>query len=81
MVVGPSRAPTDYPIYGGVMALAIGSAIPSRSVSIAAAASALVVWLAIKARWEERPLRERDSGYCAYAFRTPRFILLASTAS
>jgi len=63
-----------HPIYSGVMALAIGSAIPSGSVEDAAAALALVVWLAIKARWEELRLRERYPGYSAYADRTPRFI-------
>ena len=35
---------------------------------------ALVVWLAIKARWEERHLRARYAGYASYASRTPRFI-------
>lgn len=63
-----------HPIYGGVMALAIGSAIPSGSIGITAAALALVVWLAIKARWEERRLSARYPGYPAYAARTPRFI-------
>ncbi len=63
-----------HPIYSGVMAFAIGSAIPSGSVEVAAAALALVVWLAIKARWEERRLRVRYAGYSAYADRTPRFI-------
>lgn len=63
-----------HPIYGGVMALAIGSAIPSGNVGVAAAAVALVVWLQIKARWEERRLDARYPGYSAYADRTPRFI-------
>jgi protein-S-isoprenylcysteine O-methyltransferase Ste14 len=63
-----------HPIYSGAMAFAIGSAIPSGSVAVAAAAVALVVWLAIKARWEERRLSARYPGYSAYADRTPRFI-------
>ena len=63
-----------HPIYTGVMAFAIGAAIPSGNVGAAAAAAALVVWLAIKARWEERRLRGRYPGYAAYAGRTPRFI-------
>ncbi len=63
-----------HPIYTGVMAFAVGSAIPSGSVGVAAAAAALVVWLAIKARWEERHLNARYPGYSAYADRTPRFI-------
>lgn len=63
-----------HPIYSGVMAFAIGSAIPSGSVAVAAAAASLVVWLGIKARWEERRLSARYAGYSAYADRTPRFI-------
>lgn len=63
-----------HPIYSGVMALAVGAAIPSGSVWIAAAASALVLWLGIKARWEERRLRARYPDYEAYAARTPRFL-------
>ena len=63
-----------HPIYTGVMALALGSAIPSRSFAIATAAIVLVAWLTIKARWEERRLEARYPGYAAYAARTPRFI-------
>ena len=63
-----------HPIYAGVMALAVGSAIPSGSLAIATATLALVAWLAIKARWEERRLEARYPGYAAYAARTPRFI-------
>jgi len=63
-----------HPIYSGVIALAVGSAIPSGSVPVAAAAVALVVWLQIKARWEEHRLQARYPDYAAYAARTPRFI-------
>ena len=63
-----------HPIYSGVMALAVGSAITSGSVTIAVAALALVGWLAIKARWEERRLSARYPDYAAYAARTPRFL-------
>ena len=63
-----------HPIYSGVMALAVGSAIASGSVTIAVAALALVGWLAIKARWEERRLSARYPDYAAYAARTPRFL-------
>lgn len=63
-----------HPIYSGVMALAVGSAIPSGNIAIAAAAVALVAWLGTKARWEERRLTSRYPGYSAYAARTPRFI-------
>ncbi len=63
-----------HPIYTGVMALAIGTAIPSGNASIAAATIALIAWLSIKARWEERRLQVRYPAYAAYAARTPRFI-------
>jgi protein-S-isoprenylcysteine O-methyltransferase Ste14 len=63
-----------HPIYSGVMALALGSAITSGSLEIAIAAMALVGWLVIKARWEERRLDARYPGYAAYAAQTPRFI-------
>ena len=63
-----------HPIYSGVIALAVGSAVPSGSVPVAAAAVALIVWLQIKARWEERRLTARYPEYAAYAASTPRFI-------
>ena len=63
-----------HPIYTGVMALAVGAAILSRSVAVAIATLALVAWLAVKARWEERRLEVRYPGYAVYAARTPRFI-------
>ncbi len=63
-----------HPIYASVMALAVGSAIPSGSLAIATATLALVARLAIKARWEVRRLEVRYPGYAAYATRTARFI-------
>ncbi len=63
-----------HPIYTGVMALAVGSAIPSGSLAIATTTLALVAWLVLKARWEERRLEIRYPAYAAYAARTPRFI-------
>ncbi len=63
-----------HPIYSGLMIFAVGSAIASASIEVAAAASALLVWLAIKARWEERRLRIRYPGYAPYAGSTPRFL-------
>ncbi len=62
------------PIYTGLMALTLGSAVRSGSLAIAAAALALAGWLTIKARWEERRLSGRYPGYAAYAARTPRFV-------
>ena len=63
-----------HPIYTGVIAIAVGSAVPSGNLAIAVATLALVAWLTIKARWEERRLGARYPGYAAYAARTPRFI-------
>ena len=63
-----------HPIYSGLMALTLGSAIRSGSLVVAAAALALAGWLTIKARWEERRLVDRHPGYAAYAARTPRFV-------
>ena len=63
-----------HPIYTGVILLAVGSAIPSGSIPVAIATVALVAWLQIKARWEERRLAARYPDYAAYAARTPRFI-------
>jgi len=63
-----------HPIYSGVLALAIGAATRSSSVVVALAAIALVVWLSVKARWEEVRLARRYPGYAAYAARTPRFV-------
>jgi protein-S-isoprenylcysteine O-methyltransferase Ste14 len=66
-----------HPIYSGVLALSIGAAIRSSSVVVALAAAALVVWLSVKARWEEARLARRYPGYAAYAARTPRFVPFA----
>jgi protein-S-isoprenylcysteine O-methyltransferase Ste14 len=63
-----------HPIYGGVIAFTIGSAIRSGSVPVAAATVALAGWLAVKARWEEGKLRDRYPDYVAYAARTPAFV-------
>jgi len=63
-----------HPIYTGVMALAIGAAVPSGSVAVAAATVALIGWFMAKARWEEQHLRSAYPGYEAYAARTPRFV-------
>jgi protein-S-isoprenylcysteine O-methyltransferase Ste14 len=63
-----------HPIYSGLMALAIGTAVKSANVVDAVLAVALVVLLAGKARWEERLLSERYAGYATYAARTPAFI-------
>jgi protein-S-isoprenylcysteine O-methyltransferase Ste14 len=63
-----------HPIYTGIMALVIGTAIRSGSVAVAAATGALIAWFAWKARWEESRLRERYPDYAEYAARVPRFV-------
>ena len=63
-----------HPIYSGLMAFSVGSAARSGSVYVALTAAALIGWLMLKARWEERWLAERYPGYASYAARTPRFV-------
>jgi len=70
---GPYRF-VRHPIYSGIMALTLGFAVRSGNAVVAATAVALVVWLAIKSRWEEVRLLARYEGYRAYAARTPRFV-------
>lgn len=65
-----------HPIYTGLMALTVGSALPSGNPAIALTTAALIVLLTAKARWEEHHLRSRYLGYDAYAARTPRFVPL-----
>jgi protein-S-isoprenylcysteine O-methyltransferase Ste14 len=67
-----------HPIYSGVMAIVAGGAVRSRSILVAAFAVALVCWLMLKARWEERRLSERFGEYRGYMSRTPRFVPRAS---
>ena len=63
-----------HPIYTGVMALAVGAAVPSGNPATVAATLALIAWVMAKARWEEQHLRARYPDYDAYAARTPRFV-------
>lgn len=63
-----------HPVYTGNMAFALGIALRSGSLAVVGAGVGLTVWLAVKARWEERRLQARYPGYAAYAARTPRFI-------
>jgi protein-S-isoprenylcysteine O-methyltransferase Ste14 len=63
-----------HPIYAGIMLLGIGVAVRSASVVVAAVAFALIAWLTVKARWEERRLAPQYPGYADYAARTPRFV-------
>jgi protein-S-isoprenylcysteine O-methyltransferase Ste14 len=63
-----------HPIYSGLFVLAIGIAVRSGSGVVALATTALIVWLSMKARWEERHLRDRYPEYAPYAAHVPRFV-------
>ncbi|MBK9180403.1 MAG: isoprenylcysteine carboxylmethyltransferase family protein [Acidimicrobiales bacterium] len=63
-----------HPIYGGLLALAVGATLDSASWPKAVLTAALWVLLTVKARWEERMLAARYPAYPAYAARTPRFV-------
>jgi protein-S-isoprenylcysteine O-methyltransferase Ste14 len=65
-----------HPMYTGVMALSIGSALPSGSALRVAGTIGLIILFNIKSRFEERALAEHFAGYPAYANVTPRFIPL-----
>jgi len=68
-----------HPIYSGVIVWAVASAAGSGSIVVAACGVALVAWLSVKARWEEKRLAAHYPGYTEYAARTPRFVPLWRT--
>ena len=63
-----------HPIYGGILLGAAGVVVASGSAARLAIFAALGVLLVVKARWEERWLRDRFPGYASYAAVTPRFL-------
>jgi protein-S-isoprenylcysteine O-methyltransferase Ste14 len=63
-----------HPIYSGLMLFAVAVTLTSGSLWTTTACIALVVLINVKARWEERHLAERFTGYAAYAALTPRFV-------
>ncbi len=63
-----------HPIYGGILLGAAGVVVASGSAARLAILAALSVLLVVKARWEERWLRDRFPGYASYAAGTPRFL-------
>lgn len=63
-----------HPIYSGLLLFAVAITLTSGSPWTTAACAALVMLINVKARWEERHLAARFTGYAAYAARTPRFI-------
>ena len=70
-----------HPIYSGIIALTVGAAVRSGSLTVVAATAALVAWFMLKARWEEDKLRSTYPGYAEYAARTPRFVPFWPTRS
>lgn len=72
-VNGPYRF-VRHPIYSGVILLGGGIAATAGSVLAIVFFLGLVVLFSIKARFEERLLAERFTGYRAYAATTPRFV-------
>ena len=63
-----------HPIYTGLLLFAIAYSVRSGSAWVAAACVLLVLLINVKARWEERHLKERFPDYVAYARRTARFV-------
>ena len=63
-----------HPIYTGVLLIGYGLSARSLSVGSVAAAVALTMLLAVKARYEERLLGERYPEYSTYCQRVPRFM-------
>ena len=63
-----------HPTYSGGFIWATASAVGSGSVLVTLCSIALVVWMSLKARFEEKRLAERYPEYAAYAARTPRFV-------
>ncbi len=63
-----------HPIYGGILLGAGGVVVASGSAARLAILVALIALLMVKARWEERWLRDRFPGYASYAAVTPRFL-------
>jgi len=63
-----------HPIYTGLLLAAIAYSMRSGSGSVAAAGALLILVINVKARWEERHLKQRFPDYAAYCSHTPRFI-------
>jgi protein-S-isoprenylcysteine O-methyltransferase Ste14 len=74
LTVGGLYRLVRHPIYTGIMALVTGVALRSGSYVVVAAATALIGWFMVKARWEEGHLLARYPGYREYARRTARFV-------
>jgi len=63
-----------HPIYSGLILTMASITVASGSAFRLLVLAALVVLLAVKARWEETRLARRFEGYADYAARTPRFM-------
>ncbi len=65
-----------HPIYAAVMTGVAGIALRTRTVVVISLAVVLIVFLNLKARWEETRLERTFPGYAAYMTRTARFLPL-----
>lgn len=63
-----------HPIYAGILLAAAGVVVASGGLARLVIFVALSALLRVKARWEERWLRDRFPGYASYAALTPRFL-------
>jgi len=70
-----------HPIYTGVLVLAAAIAATAGSVLHAVLWAVLLALLTVKARFEERLLRQRFPGYPAYRASTRRFLPLPTSAT
>ncbi|MCC7361846.1 MAG: hypothetical protein IT317_20350 [Anaerolineales bacterium] len=62
-----------HPIYGGLIAGALGWGLLTNSLLALLLAAALWAWFELKSRREEHALRAKFAGYAAYARRARRF--------
>jgi protein-S-isoprenylcysteine O-methyltransferase Ste14 len=63
-----------HPIYSGLLLTMASIAVASGSGFRLLTLGALVLFLNVKARWEETRLAQRFEGYADYAAQTPRFV-------
>ncbi len=64
----------SHPMYSGVLLAVVGTVIGSRSFVKVALGLVVIVFFALKARWEEKRLRETYPEYAEYCAVTPRFV-------
>ncbi len=70
---GPYRW-VRHPIYTGLLVAVAGFAIWSGHLPTVVVGVLTIAFFVVKARWEERRLRDRFDGYAAYAATTPMLV-------